>query len=93
MKMDDLDLQIKYTPAERQFLLYEYFQRHTNKSHPVSRKEIMDYLETFEIYISPNTLYYIFSKKQRDFAIESFLLLLRLGSRRGQKEVYKTELH
>ena len=24
MKMDDLDLQIKYTPAERQFLLYEY---------------------------------------------------------------------
>ena len=31
MKMDDLDLQIKYTPAERQFLLYEYFQKHTNK--------------------------------------------------------------
>ena len=57
MKMDDLDLQIKYTPAERQFLLYEYFQRHTNKEHPVSRKEILDYLETFEIYISPHTLY------------------------------------
>ena len=49
MKMDDLDLQIKYTPAERQFLLYEYFQKHTNKEHPVSRKEILDYLETFEI--------------------------------------------
>lgn len=43
MKMDDLDLQIKYTPAERQFLLYEYFQKHTNKEHPVSRKEILDY--------------------------------------------------
>ena len=57
MKMDDLDLQIKYTPAERQFLLYEYFQKHTNKEHPVSRKEILDYLETFEIYISPHTLY------------------------------------
>ena len=38
MKMDDLDLQIKYTPAERQFLLYEYFQKHTNKEHPVSQK-------------------------------------------------------
>ena len=57
MKMDHLDLQIKYTPAERQFLLYEYFQKHTNKEHPVSRKEILDYLETFEIYISPHTLY------------------------------------
>ena len=55
MKMDDLDLQIKYTPAERQFLLYEYFQKHTNKEHPVSRKEILDYLETFEIYISPHS--------------------------------------
>ena len=55
--MDDLDLEIKYTPAERQFLLYEYFQKHTNKEHPVSRKEILDYLETFEIYISPHTLY------------------------------------
>ena len=57
MKMDDLDLQIKYTPAERQFLLYEYFQKHTSKGHPVSRQEIMDYLSTFEIHISPNTLY------------------------------------
>ena len=57
MGFDDLDLQIKYTPAERQFLLYEYFQKHTNKSHPVSRKEILDYLETFEIHISKNTLY------------------------------------
>ena len=46
MKMDDLDLQIKYTPAERQFLLYEYFQKHTNKEHPVSRKEILEHLKS-----------------------------------------------
>ena len=57
MKIDDLNLEIKYTPAERQFLLYEYFQKHTGKGHAVSRKEILDYLETFEIYISPHTLY------------------------------------
>lgn len=44
MGFDDLDLQIKYTPAERQFLLYEHFQKHTNMENPVFRKEILDYL-------------------------------------------------
>lgn len=57
MSIDDLDLRITYTPAERQFLLYEFFQKHTSCGHAVSRKEILDYLETFGISISPHTLY------------------------------------
>lgn len=57
MSFDELDLQVAYTPAERQFLLYEYFQKHTGKGHTVSRTQIMDYLGTFGISVSTNTLY------------------------------------
>ena len=46
MKMDDLDLQIKYTPAERQFLLYEYFLKRlfVGEAHP-------DFLHRFILQI------------------------------------------
>lgn len=48
---------IKYTAGERQFLLYRYFLEHTCKGHAVSRQQILDYLDSYEISISPQTLY------------------------------------
>ncbi len=53
----DIDIDNTYSAGERQFILYEYFQKHTGKGHAVSRKEIEAYLNTFDIKISPQTFY------------------------------------
>jgi len=57
MELDELELQVKYTPAERQFLLSEYIRQNTCKGHAISRQRIFDYLASFGISISPHTLY------------------------------------
>ena len=33
-----------YTQGERWFILYDYLRRNSRKGHPVSRKQIFDYL-------------------------------------------------
>jgi len=53
----DIDIDHLYSAGERQFILYEYFQKHTRKGHAASRKEIEAYLNTFDIKISPQTFY------------------------------------
>lgn len=53
----DFDIEQHYTAGERQFILYEYFQKYTGKGRAVSRKQIFEYLKTFDISISPHTLY------------------------------------
>lgn len=53
----DFDIEQHYTVGERQFILYEYFQKYTGKDRAVSRKQIFDYLKTFDITISPHTFY------------------------------------
>lgn len=53
----DIDIDHLYSAGERQFILYEYFQKHTGKGHAVSRKEIEAYLNTFDIKTSPQTFY------------------------------------
>lgn len=40
----DIDIDHLYSAEERQFILYEYFQKHTGKGHAVSRREIEAYL-------------------------------------------------
>ncbi len=53
----EFEIDRPYTAGERQFILYEYFQKHTGKGHTATRKEILDYLHTFGIEVSPQTLY------------------------------------
>lgn len=53
----DIDIDHLYSAGERQFILYEYFQKHTGKGHTATRKEIFDYLYTFGIEVSPQTFY------------------------------------
>ena len=53
----DFDIEQHYTAGERQFILYEYFQKYTGKGRAVSRKQIFEYLKTFDISISVNTFY------------------------------------
>ena len=47
----------KYSPGERQFILYQYLLKNTCKGHTATRKQILDYLATYGIVISVNTLY------------------------------------
>lgn len=47
-----------YTQGERWFILYDYLRRNSRKGHPVSRKQIFDYLSAnYDITISPHTFY------------------------------------
>ena len=47
-----------YTQGERWFILYDYLRRNSRKGHPVSRKQIFDYLSAnHDITISPHTFY------------------------------------
>lgn len=57
LQLDQLEIAVKYTAGERQFILYRYFLENTQKGHTVSRKDIFDYLATYNIFISPHTLY------------------------------------
>lgn len=57
LQIDQLEIAIKHTAGERQFILYRYLLEHTRKGHAVSREEIFDYLALYNIFISPHTLY------------------------------------
>ena len=47
-----------YTQGERWFILYDYLRRNSRKGHPISRKQIFDYLSAnYDITISPHTFY------------------------------------
>lgn len=56
MSKDDYKLNI-YTPSERLYLVYTFILKHANRTEAVKPKQIYDYLETFDIYISNKTLY------------------------------------
>ena len=56
-QLEEFELIAKYTAGERQFILYRYLLENTKKGHAVSREDIFDYLATFNIFISPHTLY------------------------------------
>ena len=43
--------------AERQYLLYRFLLENSNKDHVVSAKRINDFLDTYDIVVSPNTIY------------------------------------
>lgn len=55
--INDLDIEQRYTPAERQMLIYRYLLKNTSKCHTVTRQQIMDHLDSFGISISLNTFY------------------------------------
>ena len=56
--MPDFDeIQYRYTPGERQFLLYRYLLENTGKGHVATRKQIFGHLATFDITIDRKTLY------------------------------------
>lgn len=57
IQLDQLEISVKRTAGERQFILYRYFLENTRKGHAVSRKDIFDYLANYNIFISPHTLY------------------------------------
>ena len=57
IQLEELEIAVKRTAGERQFILYRYFLENTRKGHAVSRKDIFDYLATYNIFISPHTLY------------------------------------
>lgn len=57
IRLDQFEIAVKYTVGERQFILYRYFLENTKKGHTVSRKDIFNYLATYNIFISPHTLY------------------------------------
>lgn len=46
-----------YSSGERQYLLYKFFIENTRKGQVVKRKEIFDYLSSFDIEVSVNTFY------------------------------------
>lgn len=43
--------------AERQYLLYRFLLENSNKDNVVSAKRINDFLDTYDIVVSPNTIY------------------------------------
>ncbi|MBO5111354.1 MAG: WYL domain-containing protein [Clostridia bacterium] len=45
------------TTGERRFLLYNYLIRNTSKGRVATRKQLFDYLRTYDIKISVNTFY------------------------------------
>ena len=46
-----------YTAAERQYLIYRFLVENSNKDHVVTKQQIIDYLDTWDIKIHANTLY------------------------------------
>ena len=46
-----------YTAAERQYLIYRFLVENSNKDHVVTKKQLIDHLDTFDIKIHANTLY------------------------------------
>jgi hypothetical protein len=46
-----------YTAAERQYLIYRFLVENSNKDHVVTKRQIIDYLDTWDIKIHANTLY------------------------------------
>ncbi len=51
-----------FSPGERLLLLYDYLLKHTNKDHVVPMKKILNYLETYDIFVSNKTIYIDFDK-------------------------------
>ena len=46
-----------YTAAERQYLIYRYLLENSNKDHIITKQQIIDYLDTYDIKIHANTIY------------------------------------
>ena len=68
IQLDQLEIAVKHTAGERQFILYRYFLENTRKGHAVSRKDIFNHLATYNIFISPHALY-------NDFHVRKSLFL------------------
>ncbi len=46
-----------YTAAERQYLIYRYLLENSDKDHVITKQQIIDYLDTYDITIHANTIY------------------------------------
>ena len=46
-----------YTAAERQYLIYRYLLENSDKDHVITKQQIIDYLDTYDIKIHANTIY------------------------------------
>ena len=51
------EIQYRYSPGERQFILYRYLLENTSKGHVAPREQIFDYLANYGITIDRKTLY------------------------------------
>ena len=74
LQIDQLEIAIKHTAGERQFILYRYFLENTRKGHAVSREDIFDYLALYNIFISPHTLYNDFDILRATMGLDRFLV-------------------